>query len=549
MSNNPRDIKFGSESRLALKRGVDALANSVKVTLGPKGRNVVLGRKGQYAITKDGVSVAREVFLKDPIENLGAQMVKQVASNVAYEAGDGTTTATVLSQSILNNGIKLIETGYDPMDLKRGIDKAADYIKEKLLEMAVKVDNVEQIRNVATISANGDSTIGNIIADAMDAVGFDGVVTVEDSKTHETYMELVEGMQFASGYMSPYFVNHSTKMEVQFNNPYVLVYDGKIKNLKGLVNILDWVSARKSQLLIIADSLEGDALQALILNRINGVLEAAAVRAPGFGENKRDQLKDIAIILGATYLSEDAGQDLANVNPNMVGELLGSCEKATVTANSTTLVNGKADSNEIDSRVKEIESQIEYSDNESEKLILRERLAKISGGVAVLKIGSYSEIEHKEKKDRLDDALSATRSAIEEGILPGGGTSLLYASSELEKALGKDILNFENEDELFGAKILIQACEAPFATILTNAGISPELIKNKLISETKEPIVNSSYGYDAKRQSFVDLLQVGIIDPAKVTRSALENAVSIVGLMLTTECTLMEEQIKETKEQ
>jgi chaperonin GroEL len=338
-------------------------------------------------------------------------------------------------------------------------------------------------------------------------------------------------------------------MEVQFNNPYVLVYDGKIKNLKGLVNILDWVSARKGQLLIIADTLEGDALQALILNRINGVLEAAAVRAPGFGENKRDQLKDIATILGATYLSEDAGQDLANVNPNMVGELLGSCEKATVTANSTTLVNGKGDATSIEARIKEVESQIEYSDNESEKLILRERLAKISGGVAVLKIGSYSEIEHKEKKDRLDDALSATRSAIEEGILPGGGTSLLYASSDLEKELGKDILNFENEDELFGAKILIQACEAPFATILTNAGISPELIKNKLISETKEPIVNSSYGYDAKRQSFVDLLQVGIIDPAKVTRSALENAVSIVGLMLTTECTLMEEQIKETKEQ
>jgi chaperonin GroEL len=542
MSNNPREIKFGSESRLALKRGVDALADSVKVTLGPKGRNVVLGRKGQYAITKDGVSVAREVYL-------GAQMVKQVASNVAYEAGDGTTTATVLSQAILNSGIKLIETGYDPMDLKRGIDKASDYIKDKLLEMAVKVDNVEQVRNVATISANGDSTIGNIIADAMEAVGFDGVVTVEDSKTHDTYMELVEGMQFASGYMSPYFVNHNTKMEVQFSNPYVLVYDGKIKNLKGLVNILDWVSSRKSQLLIISDSLEGDALQALILNRINGVLEAAAVRAPGFGENKKDQLKDIATILGATFLSEDAGHDLANVNPSLVGDLLGSCEKATVTATSTTLVNGKGETSEIEARVKEIESQIEYTENESEKMILRERLAKISGGVAVLKIGSYSEIEHKEKKDRLDDALSATRSAIEEGILPGGGISLLYASSALEKELGTNILNFESEDELFGAKILIQACEAPFATILSNAGISSELVKNHLINENKEPKVNNTHGYDAKRQVYVDMLESGIIDPAKVTRSALENAVSIVGLMLTTECTLMEEQSKENKEQ
>lgn len=549
MSNNPREIKFGSESRLALKRGVDALADSVKVTLGPKGRNVVLGRKGQYAITKDGVSVAREVFLKDPVENLGAQMVKQVASNVAYEAGDGTTTATVLSQAILNSGIKLIETGYDPMDLKRGIDKASDYIKDKLLEMAVKVDNVEQVRNVATISANGDSTIGNIIADAMEAVGFDGVVTVEDSKTHDTYMELVEGMQFASGYMSPYFVNHNTKMEVQFNNPYVLVYDGKIKNLKGLVNILDWVSSRKSQLLIISDSLEGDALQALILNRINGVLEAAAVRAPGFGENKKDQLKDIATILGATFLSEDAGHDLANVNPSLVGDLLGSCEKATVTATSTTLVNGKGETSEIEARVKEIESQIEYTENESEKMILRERLAKISGGVAVLKIGSYSEIEHKEKKDRLDDALSATRSAIEEGILPGGGISLLYASSALEKELGTNILNFESEDELFGAKILIQACEAPFATILANAGISSELVKNHLITDNREPKVNNTHGYDAKRQVYVDMLESGIIDPAKVTRSALENAVSIVGLMLTTECTLMEEQSKENKEQ
>lgn len=548
MSNNPRDIRFGSESRLALKRGVDALANSVKVTLGPKGRNVILGRKGQYAITKDGVSVAREVFLKDPIENLGAQMVKQVASNVAYEAGDGTTTATVLSQSILNSGIKLIETGYDPMDLKRGIDKAADYIKESLLKMAVKVDNFEQIRNVATVSANGDTTIGNIIADAMEAVGFDGVVTIEDSKTHETHMELVEGMQFSSGYMSPYFVNQSNKMEVQFSNPYILVYNGKIKNLKGLVNILDWVSSRKSQLLIIADSLEGDALQALILNRINSVLEAAAVGAPGFGENKRDQLKDIAAIVGATYLSEEAGQDLANVNPSMVGELLGSCEKVTITASSTTLVNGKGFAQDIEAKIKEIESQIEYSDNESEKLILRERLAKISGGVAVLKIGSYSEVEHKEKKDRLDDALSATRSAIEEGILPGGGISLLYAASTLERELRQNVLSFENEDELFGAKILIQACEAPFDIILNNAGISPELIKSKLISNEKEPIVNGTYGYDAKRQSFTDLLEAGIIDPAKVTRSALENAVSIVGLMLTTECTLMEEQIKENKE-
>lgn len=549
MSNNPRDIKFGSDSRLALKRGVDALADSVKVTLGPKGRNVVLGRKGQYAITKDGVSVAREVFLSDPVENLGAQMVKQVASSVAYEAGDGTTTATVLSQSILNNGIKLIETGYDPMDLKRGIDKASDYIKNKLLEMAIKVDNVEQIRNVATISANGDAKIGNIIADAMDAVGFDGVVTVEDSKTHDTYMELVEGMQVPSGYMSPYFVNNPTKMEVQFNNPYILIYNGTIKNLKGLVTVLDWTTARKTPLLIIADSIEGDALQALILNRMNGILEVAAVRSPGFGENRKDQLQDIANIVGSTLLSEDLGHDLANLNPGMIEDLLGSCEKVTVSSSNTTLVNGKGDSSNIEARIKEIESKIEYSEDESERIILRERLAKLSGGVAVLKIGAYSEIENKEKKDRLDDALSATRAAIEEGILPGGGTALLYASSALEKELREGILNFESEDELFGAKILIQACESPFSTILNNAGISPDLIKSKLVNDEKSPSTSLSYGFDAKRGNYIDMLEAGIIDPAKVTRSALENAVSIVGLMLTTECTLMEQMIKENNEQ
>lgn len=548
MSNNPRDIKFGSESRLALKRGVDALANSVKVTLGPKGRNVVLGRKGQYAITKDGVSVAREVFLRDPVENLGAQMVKQVASNVASEAGDGTTTATVLAQAILTSGIKLIETGYDPMELKRGIDKAAEYIKARLLEMAVKVDNIEQIRNVATISANGDSTIGNIIADALEAVGFDGIVTIEDSKTHETVMELVEGMQFNSGYMSPYFINHNTKMEVQYTNPYILVYNGKINSLKGLVTILDWTSAKKAPLFIIADSIEGDAINTLVLNRINGVLDVAAVRSPGFGENKKDQLKDIAALVGATFLSEDAGHDLSNVNPSSISGLLGTCENLTVTANSTTIVNGKGDEILINDRIKEMESQIQYSENESEKLIIKERLAKLTGGVAVLKIGSYSEMEHKEKKDRLDDALSATRAAIEEGILPGGGVSLLYASVSLEKLLGTDVLNFESEDELFGAKILIQACESPFATILSNAGSSFELIKSNLIDENKEPKVNSTYGYDAKKGVYVDMLSFGIIDPAKVTRSALENAVSIVGLMLTTECTLMEEYSKENNE-
>jgi chaperonin GroEL len=533
MSNNPREITFGSDSRDALKRGVNKLAESVKVTLGPKGRNVVLGRKNQYAITKDGVSVAREVFLKDPIENLGAQMVKQVASNVAVEAGDGTTTATVLAQSILNRGIKLIEAGHDPMELKRGIDLATEVIIEYLEDIAIKVDNVEQIRNVASISANGDSVIGNIIADAMDVVGFDGVITVEDSKTHETSMEVVEGMQFGSGYLSPYFITNMEKFEVNLSNPFILVYSGKIKGLKGLVNVLDYTASKKRPVLIIADQIEGDALQALIMNKVNGSLEVAAVRSPGFGEHKVNQLKDIAAVTGAFFLSEDAGHDITNINPEAVEDILGSCEKITVTHDSTIIVNGASQEGDIENRINEIKSQIEFRDNESEKLLLKERLAKLEGGVAILKIGAYSEVELKEKKDRLDDALSATRAAIEEGILPGGGVALLNAS--LRASVSETIANLSH-DEIAGVSVLLGACEAPLAAILANAGLSFEVVKNK-ITEANDP----QWGYDARNTQYVNMIDSGIIDPAKVTRSALENAVSIAGLMLTTECTLMEE--------
>jgi chaperonin GroEL len=536
MSTNPREIRFSKESRDSLKRGVDQLANSVKVTLGPKGRNVVLGRQNQYAITKDGVSVAREVFLKDPVENLGAQMVKQVASNVAKEAGDGTTTATVLAQAILGNGIKYIETGFDPMDLKKGIDASAEWIKSHLASNSIKVDSIDQIRNVANISANGDTEIANSIADAMEAVGFEGVVTIEDSGTHETYMELVEGMQIASGYMSPYFVNNMHKMEVNFNNPYILVYNGKIKGLKGLVTILDFTSAKKRPLLIIADQIEGDALQALIMNRVNGVLEVAAVRSPGFGENKQSQLKDLCALLGATYLSEDAGHDITVINPESLDEILGTCDSLTVLEQSTTFVNGKGDEVEIENRINEIKSQIEFKENESEKMLLKERLAKLEGGVAILKIGAYSEVELKEKKDRLDDALSATRSAIEEGILPGGGIALLTAAVELEKAISTGDVTFENEDQLQGAKILIKSCEAPLSAILTNAGVSFDVVKNAIVTQTEK-----LFGYNARTGEYVNMIDAGIIDPAKVTRSALENSVSISGLMLTTECTLIEE--------
>jgi chaperonin GroEL len=543
MSTNPRDIRFSKESRDALKRGVDQLANSVKVTLGPKGRNVVLGRQNHYAITKDGVSVAREVFLKDPVENLGAQMVKQVASNVAQEAGDGTTTATVLAQAILGNGIKYIETGFDPMELKKGIDSSAEWIKNHLASNAIKVDTIDQIRNVATISANGDLEIANSIADAMEAVGFEGVVTIEDSNTHETYMELVEGMQVNSGYMSPYFVNNMKKLEVNFENPYILVYNGKIKGLKGLIGILDYTSSKKRPLLIMADQIEGDALQALIMNRVNGVLEVAAVRSPSYGENKQSQLKDICALVGATYLSEDAGHDITSINPSVLEDILGSCESITVTHDSTTFVNGHGDEDEIAARLTEIKSQLEFKDNESEKLLLKERLAKLEGGVAILKIGAYSDIELKEKKDRLDDALSATRSAIEEGILPGGGIALLTAAIAFQKEITAGAVTFANEDQLQGAKILMYACEAPLSAILANAGVNFEVVKKDIITANQK-----DYGYNARTEEYTNMIEAGIIDPAKVTRSALENAVSISGLMLTTECTLIEEQPQSTAE-
>ncbi len=542
MSTNARDIIFGSESRKALKAGVNKLADSVKVTLGPKGRNVILGRKNQYAITKDGVSVAREVFLEDPVENLAAQMVKQVASNVAYAAGDGTTTATVLAQAILNKGIKMIESGHDPMAIKNGMDTVSEIIKNYLKETSIKVESIDQIKNVATISANGDSKIGKIIADAMEAVGFDGVVTIEDSKTHETYMDLVEGMQFDSGFMSPYFINEMKKFEVNLEKPYVLVYNGKIKGLKGLVSVLEYTSGKKRPLLIIADSIEGDALQALILNKVNGVLDVAAVRSPSYGESRKAQLTDIATVLGATLLSEDQGHDIANLNAQAVGEILGECERITSTADKTTIVSGFGDKDKIEARINEIKSQIEFREDESEKLIFKERLAKLEGGVAILKIGAYSDVELKEKKDRLDDALSATRAAIEEGILPGGGVALLNASSMISKKIENSEITFQSSEEAIGATILIESCLAPFNAILSNAGISSDVVRNNITSQN-----SSTYGYDARLNKYTDLVEDGIIDPAKVTLSAIENAVSIAGLMLTTECTLIENTPDEIK--
>ena len=523
---NPRKISFSSESRNSLKEGVDKLADTVKVTLGPKGRNVVLGRQNQYAITKDGVSVAREVFLEDPIENLGAQMVKAVASNVALAAGDGTTTATVLAQAILTRGIKMIEAGFDPMDIKLGIDKTIEKIKKVLVDNKVDVDSVEQIQQVATISANGDSVIGSIIANAMGEVGFDGVITVEDSLNHETTLEIVKGMQFSGGFLSPYFVNNLAKMEVHLENPMIFLFDGKIKGLKGLIHLLEHSNIKKLPLLIISNNIEGDALQALIMNKSNGVIDVAAINSPSHGRLRSDQLKDIASVIGATYLSEAEGFDIAKLNPESIPSIIGSAQRVIVSASHTTIINGKGENIEISNRAEEIKTQINGSSDESTKLILKERLSKIEGGVAIIRVGAYTDIELKEKKDRVDDAMSATKAAVSEGILPGGGIAL-YRSS--------DIVNIDDlsEGEKIGADILLGACKYPFNTIILNAGKTPDVIGRDL----GEVFEN---GYDARNDEYVNMIDFGIIDPAKVTRTALENAASICGLMMTTECVLME---------
>lgn len=525
---NPRQISFSSDSRNKLKAGVDELANAVKVTLGPKGRNVVLGRANQYAITKDGVSVAREVFLEDPVENLGAQMVKTVAANVAIEAGDGTTTATVLAQSILTEGIKMIEAGFDPMDIKIGIDKTLEVIKSDLEKNSIKITDNAQIEQVATISANGDKTIGRIIAKAMAEVGNDGVITIDNSPNHETYLELMTGMSFAGGYLSPYFINDLSKMEVNLENPLVFIYDGKIKGLQGLIHVLEIANTKKQPIMIISSGIEGDALQALVMNKSNGILDVCAVQAPGHGKSKSDQLKDIAAVLGAGVLSEIEGHDITKIDPNKVAMIMGSADRIIVSEKDTTVINGGGSQEAIDSRIEEIKAQIEAQTDESEKLLLKERLAKLEGGIAILRIGAYTDIELKEKRDRVDDALAATKAAVECGILPGGGIALLRASMAIqrdESSLG---------DQNVGEDILVKACRSPFNNILKNAGITAEVIASQLTDEY-------THGYDSRSGNFVDMIAEGIIDPAKVTRSAIENAASVSGLLITTECVLIEE--------
>ena len=519
-----KEIKFDIEARDGLKRGVDALANAVKVTLGPKGRNVIISKSfGAPQVTKDGVTVAKEIELADALENMGAQMVKEVASKTNDLAGDGTTTATVLAQSIVKEGLKNVAAGANPMDLKRGIDKAVEAIVENLTKQAKKVgDSSEKIKQVASISSNNDETIGELIAQAFNKVGKEGVITVEEAKGTDTYVDVVEGMQFDRGYLSPYFVTDSEKMIADLDNPYILLYDKKISTMKDLLPILEPVAQSGKPLLIIAEDVDGEALATLVVNKLRGSLKIAAVKAPGFGDRRKAMLEDIAILTNGTVISEERGFSMENTTIDM----LGSCEKVTIDKDNTTIVNGAGAAKNIKTRVNQIKSQIETTTSDYDKEKLQERLAKLAGGVAVLYVGAASEVEMKEKKDRVDDALHATRAAVEEGIVAGGGVAFLRAKSVLAK------VKVENPDEETGLQIVARAIESPLRTIVENAGGEGSVVVAKVLDG------KGDYGYDAKSETYVDMIKAGIIDPKKVTRIALENAASVAGMILTTECAL-----------
>ena len=521
-----KDIKFEIDARDGLKRGVDALANAVKVTLGPKGRNVIISKSfGAPQVTKDGVSVAKEVELEDALENMGAQMVKEVASKTNDLAGDGTTTATVLAQAIVKEGLKNVAAGANPMDLKRGIDKAVKFIVADLEKQAKKVGNSsEKIKQIASISANNEETIGELIAEAFGKVGKEGVITVEEAKGTDTYVDVVEGMQFDRGYLSPYFVTDSDKMIADLENPYILLFDKKISNLQEILPILEPVAQSGRPLLIIAEDVEGQALATLVVNKLRGGLKIAAVKAPGFGDRRKAMLEDISILTGGTVISEERGFSLENADL----EMLGTAETVTIDKDNTTIVNGSGKASDIKARVNQIKSQIESTTSDYDREKLQERLAKLAGGVAVLYVGAASEIEMKEKKDRVDDALNATRAAVEEGIVAGGGVALVRAQKTLEK------ISDVNLDEVTGIQIVSRAIEAPLRTIVDNAGGEGSVVINK-VTEGK-----GDFGYDAKSDVFVDMLKAGIIDPKKVTRVALENAASVAGMILTTECALID---------
>lgn len=526
-----KNISFNIEARDALKRGVDALANAVKVTLGPKGRNVVIDKKfGAPTITKDGVSVAKEIELKDPIENMGAQMVKEVASKTADVAGDGTTTATVLAQAIVTAGLKNVAAGANPMDLKRGIDKAVATVVENLKKMSKKVgDDNEKIEQVATISANNDSAIGKLIAEAMGRVKKEGVITVEEAKGTETTVEVVEGMQFDRGYISPYFVTDADKMEAVLDNPLILIYDKKISNMKELLPVLEKAVQTGKPILIIAEDVDSEALATLVVNKIRGSLRIAAVKAPGFGDRRKAMLEDIAILTGGQVISEERGYKLENAELSFLGR----AEKVTIDKDNTTVVGGAGKKNDIVSRVNQIKAQIESTTSDYDKEKLQERLAKLAGGVAVLYVGAATEVEMKEKKDRVDDALHATRAAVEEGIVPGGGVAYIRVQDALDKLKG------DNDDETTGVHIIRRAIEEPLRQICANAGVEGSIVVQK-VREGK-----GDFGYNARTETYEKLYDAGVIDPTKVARVALENAASIAGMLLTTECVLSE--IKEDK--
>ncbi len=521
-----KKIIFDIESRDGLRRGVDALANAVKVTLGPKGRNVVIGKAfGGPQITKDGVSVAKEIELSDPLENMGAQMVKEVASKTSDLAGDGTTTATVLAQAIVKEGLKNVAAGANPMDLKKGIDKAVASVVADLAKQSEVVGNkMDKIKQVAAISANNDDSVGDLIAKAFDKVGKEGVITVEESKGTETYVDIVEGMQFDRGYLSPYFITDADKMIAELDSPYILLYEKKISSMKDLLPVLEPVAQSGRPLLIIAEDVDGEALATLVVNKLRGSLKIAAVKAPGFGDRRKAMLEDIATLTGGTVIAEERGFTLENATIDMLGKT----ERITIDKDNTTIVNGSGNTNEIKARVNQIKAQIETTTSDYDKEKLQERLAKLAGGVAVLYVGAASEVEMKEKKDRVEDALHATRAAVEEGIVAGGGVALIRAKEALLKVVT------ENGDEQTGVQIVARAIEEPLRQIVENAGHEGSVVASKVLEGKKD------FGFNAKTGEYVNMLKAGIIDPKKVTRIAIENAASVAGMILTTECALVD---------
>ena len=525
-----KQIYFNTKSRENLRKGVDILANAVKVTLGPKGRNVILDKKfGAPTITKDGVTVAKEIELKDPVENIGAQLVKEVASKTADDAGDGTTTATILAQAIFNNGIKNVAAGANPMDLKRGVDKAVKCVIADLKSQSKEIKDASEIAQIATVSANNDRKIGNMVADAMDKVGRDGVITVEEAKSTETEVKTVEGMQFDRGYLSPYFVTNSDKMEVELEKPYILIYDKKISAMKELLPVLELISQSGKPLLIIAEDIEGEALATIVVNKIRGALKVAAVKAPGFGDRRKAMLEDLAILTGGTVISEERGYKLESATI----DYLGTAKKINIDKDNTTIVSGAGKKSDINARVNQIKKQIENTTSEYDKEKLQERLAKLSGGVAILYVGAATEVEMKEKKDRVDDALHATRAAVQEGIVAGGGIAFIRAINSLDK------LDLDNEDQNTGVIIVKTALESPIRTIVENSGGEGSVVIQK-VKENK-----NDFGYNAATDTYESMFAAGIIDPTKVTRLALENAASIASLLITTECVIVDEPEKD----